>query len=724
MNTKCSPRGSRILISKKGLTHMFRTPLRRMVCHGAMLAIAALGILLLETINAVGAGKPPQEPALQTKPASRPVSHLVGQNGDESAQAASGSISHSEGSFDSATGITSECEVQCPNNQCPKNPSCSGQPSNEFTLQLNTNNFYPAACNIKDKISNCNGEVQFVFTNSQCQTKDFYPHSPSKACVYIEYWLHNYSATLCPSLAWTHSLAGTDCSINSTNYTPVPPQVVTGALLESLKLTGEVVPRQVVINQAESAKVTNEIQQDKVTLTIGSTAYSALGDFVLPELGSAWTASEFNIFGDGHESQAVFNGGSGTTLLVRTVVNNGTASAPKCCSNGNTLESNNLNLLGTCSPVGGASPAIVFPEGSPVAPNGSTVVLYDGNAGQADVVGFDVNGKQSMDFPNTYFRTSWSLIAAGNFTGGKQQQVVLYDSNAGQVDVVDFDANGKADMDAQNPGLGTSFDEMIAGYFIGNGREQVLLYNSTTGEADLVAFGSNGEKNLDTKDLSFGKWNWILPGDFLGLKYGQQQVFVYNRSAGHAGLIAFDSEGTASPPALNTKFRTSWDLIVAGRFIGNGEGPGTEGVVLYDRAAGEADVVGFGSDGVVNLDHTNSGFRRTWTNMVAGSFLGDHRDEILLYDQNAGDADVVAFDTSGGESLDHTNHGFRTSWSQMASGDFIGSSGKDQVLLYDGNAGEVDVVAFDSKGGVLLDGQNNRYPGSSDLIAVGAFVPK
>jgi hypothetical protein len=174
-------------------------------------------------------------------------------------------------------------------------------------------------------------------------------------------------------------------------------------------------------------------------------------------------------------------------------------------------------------------------------------------------------------------------------------------------------------------------------------------------------------------------------------------------------IVSFDSEGTAGKPVLNSKFRTSWDLLAAGSFIGNGSTDKPQGVVLYDRAAGEADVIGFGSNGVLNFDHTNSGFRRIWSKMVAGSFIHDNRDQVLLYDQNAGDADVVAFDTEGRESLDYTNHGFRTSWDQMIAGDFLEKSGLDQVLLYDGNAGEVDVVAFDSKGKEILDGQNNRY---------------
>jgi hypothetical protein len=56
----------------------------------------------------------------------------------------------------------------------------------------------------------------------------------------------------------------------------------------------------------------------------------------------------------------------------------------------------------------------------------------------------------------------------------------------------------------------------------------------------------------------------------------------------------------------------------------------------------------------------------------------------------------------------------------------VGEIGPEQVLLYDGNSGEVDVVGFDKnapQGKAILDGQNSRYRGSSDIIAVGALVP-
>ena len=53
--------------------------------------------------------------------------------------------------------------------------------------------------------------------------------------------------------------------------------------------------------------------------------------------------------------------------LWRYIMLAGTANAPNCAStfSGTTAESNNLNLTGDCTPVGGATPAIVFAESRP-----------------------------------------------------------------------------------------------------------------------------------------------------------------------------------------------------------------------------------------------------------------------------------------------------------------------------------------------------------------------
>lgn len=104
---------------------------------------------------------------------------------------------------------------------------------------------------------------------------------------------------------------------------------------------------------------------DTVTVIANNTPYTAPGNNYFPDLGSAWTDAEFNIFGDGKGAALDLN--SGTTIVIRTSVDNGTSDAPSWSEGSTTEESNNLTLIPPPCPIVGYSaanqlPAIEFTE--------------------------------------------------------------------------------------------------------------------------------------------------------------------------------------------------------------------------------------------------------------------------------------------------------------------------------------------------------------------------
>jgi hypothetical protein len=214
---------------------------------------------------------------------------------------------------------------------------------NTYSLQLNANVFSTAACGGAPM---CVGWQQFLFSQSQC--------SPVPTpCIFMEYWLLNHGSP-CPAGGWIYSppAPGTlpGCFLN-TAFALVPGQPLTQ--LGDLKLTGTV-----------SGGI------DTVLLSTASGDIVATAQDSLLGLASGWTGSEFNLVGDCCLSEAYFN--SGSSLTVRLSAANGTTNPPSCVTafQGATGETNNLNLTSACSPVGGASPAIVFTEsgGGPVPP--------------------------------------------------------------------------------------------------------------------------------------------------------------------------------------------------------------------------------------------------------------------------------------------------------------------------------------------------------------------
>jgi hypothetical protein len=252
-------------------------------------------------------------PLVPYPPARGPRSDNVG-NGDDYAAQVSGFISSAEGSFDSVTGVTSESgDVD----------GVAPPVANTFSLQLNANFFGTSVCDGAKTPSSCFGWQQFVYSNS--------------GFAFMQYWLINWDTT-CPAGWFTYEH---DCYTNSDSVS-VPVQTI--AELAQLTLTG---------NAAAGGL-------DTISLSTGSEVYTASGEDSMVNLALGWQEAEFNIFGDCCATQAIFN--SGSSLVVATSVDDGTTNAPSCVEDGFTGETNNLNLIAPCSPIGGASPAIMFTE--------------------------------------------------------------------------------------------------------------------------------------------------------------------------------------------------------------------------------------------------------------------------------------------------------------------------------------------------------------------------
>ncbi|MFY9666176.1 MAG: hypothetical protein WAK19_17145 [Candidatus Cybelea sp.] len=172
----------------------------------------------------------------------------------------------------------------------------------------------------------CRGWLQFVYS--------------AKAAL-MQYWLINYagSTVRCPA-GWRHAY-GVDCWRNSSAVS-TPQAPVTD--LPQMNLSGNAVNGGL----------------DTLVYTDGTNAYSTTGQDSVVYLSQGWTASEFNIFGDGGGTKAQFN--SGAALTVEIDVTDGTTNAPTCQANdGTTGETNNLNLK-KCTARGGAVPRVKFHE--------------------------------------------------------------------------------------------------------------------------------------------------------------------------------------------------------------------------------------------------------------------------------------------------------------------------------------------------------------------------
>ena len=312
---------------------------------------------------------------------------LVGQGQyDFSAITASGTITETEGSFDSTSNIMNECAVPCTITTtgivCPTSPSCVGSiDTNAYSLQLNSKPFYgTSACsgspNGTTPPNGCSGWEQFVYS--------------STGTGFIQYWLEQWG----PPGATCPAPHGTGCVNGSVNSTGWCEQALYGQTYCVVNAVHGVPSISEPIANIGDFKVTAYAATgpgttDSLAVTVsGGMPVTAPGNNYFPDLGSTWREAEFNVFGDGGGDQAVFN--SPSSLTVRIGELSGTTAGPTCDETSFTGESNNMTLNNVApSAVMGSMPALVFTEVNP-PPAGAPASCADATSiGDTHLTTFD-----------------------------------------------------------------------------------------------------------------------------------------------------------------------------------------------------------------------------------------------------------------------------------------------------------------------------------------------
>jgi len=238
---------------------------------------------------------------------------IVGGSGSDFMVKASGPLTGVWGSFPTVSG-----------------PGYFGGP--DLTFQVNSNSFITPYCNASPN-PNCRGWQQFVTRGSRGVGG-----GTENAYVYMQYWLLGYN-TGCPS-GWdsftdTGPCSGNCCWMNSPGAGDA--QYPVWVMFPFIKVSGQVL---------------NGGLQDSVDYWDGYGLTTFVNGEGQMKLSQGWNSAEFNVFGYGNGAQVNFP--SGSTMLVRLGIIDGTSAAPTCASGSTTGETNNLTLVpSSCCPTGG-----------------------------------------------------------------------------------------------------------------------------------------------------------------------------------------------------------------------------------------------------------------------------------------------------------------------------------------------------------------------------------
>jgi hypothetical protein len=396
-----------------------------------------------------------------------------GNNDDYFAEVTTGLVNRTVGSFPTVTGVKTE-----------KGPLGA----NDYMLQVNSNFMQTPACDGASNPANCSTWEQFIYSSGY-------------KLVYIQYWLINYNNP-CPA-GWTSS--GNNCYRNSVNTKTVPQAAITQ--LKTLKLSGS----------AKNGGV------DTLVFTLGTTAYSFTEPDSVVDLATAWTASEFNIFGDGNGSAATFNPLS--SLTVKVAVSNGTEDQPTCVKQGSTTgETSNLSL-GTCTPTGGAAPYIEFSEW---------------------VITPITKGKANHESPslNDGGAFVWSQQVPGTCSGGQCWQV-FEKLPGGQPEQITSSAN-----DHTHPAIDDNGDILYLkdGEGAGPGLEVVDL---VSGVENQIEFSSGNPPGCTEPPAGPPTCTaWRAAGQFFGIGDTNAQIISYQDFCSPTCTRTFDVSGVGTFSAL------------------------------------------------------------------------------------------------------------------------------------------------------------------------------
>jgi hypothetical protein len=196
-------------------------------------------------------------------------------------------------------------------------------------------------------------------------------------------------------------------------------------------------------------------------------------------------------------------------------------------------------------------------------------------------------------------------------------------------------------------------------------------------------------------------------------------LLFYDATSGVGEFHTTDGRGNLTLKKRHSGLRTSWNLIVAGRF-------GTKAHLLfYDAADGIGEFYSVDNSGNLHLERRNTGWVSSWHSIITGNFSNSEFDDLLFYDKSRGVGVFYKVNGTAGRTLLSEHTDWRTTWQHVVSGQFLQNAPFGSLLFYEEGSGHTEFYSTDGHGGISQIDVNLGFEWSLpwQVILAGEFTP-
>ncbi len=260
----------------------------------------------------------------------------------------------------------------------------------------------------------------------------------------------------------------------------------------------------------------------------------------------------------------------------------------------------------------------------------SDLLFYDAGAGVGEFYTTE-GGNLSLLKSLSGWRSSWTIIVPCRITGSRTQDLLFYDAHAGVGELYRTDGHGSISLVQTHTGWRTSWKMIIPCNLTNGATSDLLFYDPAAGVGEMYRTDTHGNLSLIKTHTGWrGSWSQILACNLTGGTY--TDLLFYDPGAGVGEMYRTDGHGNLSPIRSYGDWRHTWSIVKACRISGGH----TDDLMFYDPTGGVGEFYATDGRGGINMLHTTNTWRRSWSIIEPANFTDGQSEDLVFYDRNAG----------------------------------------------------------------------------------------